>query len=106
MALKVTDLTPRELAMTFTDMKKLTCIKVFDELGFNAQDLITSLAFTAIYEVSELEEKNHCFNQLWQTNVTYLKIISWGWFYFSAILDDYYYTLSFGSYARTWCHKT
>lgn len=27
--------------------------------------------------------------QLWQTDITYLKIIGWGWFYLSAILDDY-----------------
>ena len=26
---------------------------------------------------------------MWQTDFTYLKIIGWGWYYLSTILDDY-----------------
>ena len=28
-------------------------------------------------------------NELWQTDFTYFKIICWGWYYLSTILDDY-----------------
>jgi len=28
-------------------------------------------------------------NEMWQTDFTYCKIIGWGWYYLSTILDDY-----------------
>ena len=37
----------------------------------------------------EFKDKTTRVNQMWQTDFTYFKIIGWGWFYLSTILDDY-----------------
>ncbi len=42
-----------------------------------------------IKAASALKDKTTAINQLWQTDFTYLKIIGWGWFNLSTILDDY-----------------
>ena len=37
----------------------------------------------------EFTDKTTAINQMWQTDFTYFKIIGWGWYYLSTILDDY-----------------
>ena len=54
-----------------------------------AHDLITSPAFVVVKAADEFHDKTTAPNQLWQTDFTYFKVIGWGWFYLSTILDDY-----------------
>lgn len=37
----------------------------------------------------EFKDKTTKPNQMWQTDFTYFKIIGWGWYYLSTVLDDY-----------------
>jgi len=89
LALKETELSPRELAVTFTDKESYFVSEASAYRILKAHDLITSPAFIVIKAASEFKDKTTAINQLWQTDFTYLKIIGWGWFYLSTILDDY-----------------
>lgn len=54
-----------------------------------AQDLITSPAYGVIKADDEFKDKTTAPSQQWQTDFTYFKIMGWGWFYLSTVLDDY-----------------
>ena len=89
MALDEPELSPRELAVTFTDTKGYFVSEASVYRLLKAHDLITSPAFIVIKAANEFKDKTSAPNQLWQTDFTYFKVIGWGWFYLSTILDDY-----------------
>jgi transposase InsO family protein len=51
--------------------------------------LIESPAFILITAADRFANPTTAPNQLWQTDFTYLKVIGWGWFYLSTVLDDF-----------------
>jgi len=54
-----------------------------------AMDLVTSPVYTVISAKDKFENPTSRVNQLWQTDFTYFKIVHWGWYYLSTVLDDY-----------------
>jgi transposase InsO family protein len=46
-------------------------------------------AFVVVKAADAFKDKTTAPNQLWQTDFTYLKVIGWGWFHLSTILDDF-----------------
>ena len=89
LALDEPELSPRELAVTFTDTKGYFVSEASVYRLLKAHDLITSPAFVVIKAADEFHDKTTAPNQLWQTDFTYFKVIGWGWFYLSTILDDF-----------------
>jgi transposase-like protein len=70
MALQRPVLSPRELAVTFTDERSYFVCEASVYRLLKAHDLITSPAFTVIRASDEFKDKTTAPNQLWQTDFT------------------------------------
>ncbi|MEP3033762.1 MAG: IS3 family transposase [Pseudoruegeria sp.] len=88
-ALQETELSPRELAVTFTDQERYFVSESTVDRMLKAHDLITSPAFIVLKAADAFQHKTTAINQLWQTDFTYIKVLGWGWFYLSTVPDDY-----------------
>jgi len=89
LALEEPELSPRELAVRFTDTRRYFVSEASVYRLLKAHDLITSPAFVVIKAADEFRDKTTAINQMWQTDFTYIKVLGWGWMYLSTILDDF-----------------
>ena len=89
LALAQPERSPRELAVAFTDQRGYFVSESTVYRLLKARDLITSPAFILMQAADRFAQPTTAINQLWQTDFTYLKVIGWGWFYLSTVLDDY-----------------
>ena len=89
LALEKPALSPREIAVTYTDEKERFVSESTVYRLLKAQDLITSPAYILMEAGDKFQHPTTRVNEMWQTDFTYCKIIGWGWYYLSTILDDY-----------------
>ena len=81
-----TNLSPRELAVRFTDEKRYFVSESTVYRLLKAHDLITSPAYVVIKAADQFHTKTTRPNEMWQTDFTYFNIIGCGWMYLSTVL--------------------
>src|SRR5665213_156249 len=89
LALEESALSPRELAVRFTDTESYFVSEASVYRLLKALDLIASPAYIVMKAADEFKDKTTAPNQLWQTDFTYLKVVGWGWYFLSSVLDDF-----------------
>lgn len=89
LALEKPALSPREIAVTYTDEKERFVSESTVYRLLKARNLITSPAYILMQAGDKFQHPTTRVNEMWQTDFTYCKIIGWGWYYLSTILDDY-----------------
>jgi transposase InsO family protein len=88
-ALNEPELSPREIAVAFTDRQRSYVSEASVYRLLQAEGLLTSPAFIVMKAAERFTNPTTAVNQLWQTDFTYLKVTGWGWYYLSTVLDDF-----------------
>lgn len=89
LALDYPQLSSRELACKITDEQQIYISESSVYRILKSYGLITAPAHIFLSAADEFSNKTSFVHQMWQTDFTYFKILGWGWYYLSTILDDY-----------------
>jgi transposase InsO family protein len=88
-ALEHPERSPRELACYITDRRGYYISESSVYRILKARNLISSPAYTVIRAQDKFAEPTTRVNELWQTDFTWLRVVHWGWYYLSTVLDDF-----------------
>ena len=80
---------PRELAWHLTDRDGHFLLESSVYRILKAYDLVPSPAYVVLSAAKTFPHPTQRPHELWQTDFTYLQVVSWGWYYLSTVLDDY-----------------
>ena len=89
LALERTELSSRELACHFTHEQRYFLSESSVYRILKAYDLITSPAYVLLSASERFTHPSRRVHELWQTDFTYLRVVGWGWYYLSTVLDDF-----------------
>jgi len=88
-ALEHHEKSPRELAWHITDERGYYISESTVYRILKAHDLVTSPLYTVISAHKKFPQPTKEVNELWQTDFTFFKVLYWGWYYLSTVIDDY-----------------
>lgn len=88
-ALDYPELSSRELAYKMTDEQGIFISESSVYRILKKRGLITAPSHILISAANEFKNKNNFVHEMWQTDFTYFKIIGWGWYFLSTVIDDY-----------------
>ena len=89
LALEYPELSPRELSCSLCDVQQIFISESSVYRILKAQGLITTPSHILMSASDQFSQPTLFVHQMWQTDFTYFKILGWGWYYLSTILDDY-----------------
>lgn len=88
-ALRMPEKSPREIAWHITDSEGYYISESSVYRILKSYDLVTSPAYIVMKASEKFSSPTKSVNELWQTDFTYFKIVGWGWYYLSSVMDDY-----------------
>lgn len=80
---------PRQIAWDFVDKMGYYLSESSVYRILKKYDLIQSPTFVMISAKEKYERPTKFVNEMWQTDFTQFKVINWGWYYLSTVIDDY-----------------
>lgn len=89
LALEHPDHSPRMLAIKMVDEQGIFISESSVYRILKAKGLIQRCEHRFMSAANEFRHKTIRVHEMWQTDFTYFKIIGWGWYYLSTVIDDY-----------------
>lgn len=88
-ALQQPELSPRELAWFITDTEGYFISESSVYRILKSYDLVTSPAFILVKAADQFKHPTKRVNEMWQTDFSQFKVVGWGFYYLSTVLDDF-----------------